>query len=57
MRRMLPESLTDAERVFRGKLFEVRTLEVPGRESGTFRKEVVVHPGAVIILPLLGLGS
>ena len=66
---MLSKSLIDAERVFVGKRFDVRALDVsipglpgvsaPGaRNDGeSYRKEVIVHPGAVVILPLLDLES
>ncbi len=44
-----------ATKVFEGKRFDVVTTELPNRDpaSGMFRKDVVVHPGAVVILPLL----
>ena len=51
---MLTKALADAECVFTAKRFSVRSLEVPGHDGALFRKEVIVHPGAVVILPLLG---
>lgn len=41
--------------VFTGKRFSVVRMDLPNREGvgGTYRKEVVVHPGAAVILPML----
>ncbi len=50
---MIPDFLTGSKRVFHGKRFDVRTLQLPGAEGRTVSKEIVVHPGAVVILPLL----
>ncbi|MCC6579664.1 MAG: NUDIX hydrolase [Phycisphaeraceae bacterium] len=39
--------------VFEGRRFQVHALDMAGPDGRVFRKEVVVHPGAVVILPLL----
>ncbi len=44
------------EPVFHGVKFDVEIRHVPTRDGGTARREVVVHPGAVVILPLLDDG-
>ena len=44
------------ERVFHGTRFDVDTVQLPERSGATVQREVVVHPGAVTILPLLDDG-
>ena len=41
------------EKLFRGVKFDVELRDVPTRDGQTARREVVVHPGAVVVLPLL----
>lgn len=43
----------EAEKAFSGVRFDVRSLDVPGKGNKPVRRDVVVHPGAVLILPLL----
>jgi ADP-ribose pyrophosphatase len=50
---MLPPSLQNSKEVFKGARFAVRAVELPGHGGGIVRREVIVHPGAVVILPLL----
>lgn len=50
---MLPPNLHHARETFHGPRFSVRTLELPGHDGKSHRKDVIVHPGAVVILPLL----
>lgn len=40
----------------RGRRFELRRRTVPTRGGGTTTREVVVHPGAVVLLPILDDG-
>ena len=49
----LPESLKNSERVFEGARFDVHQIELVGHHGGNYRREVVVHPGAVVILPII----
>lgn len=49
---MLPQSLRDSQRVFEGVRFDVHAFDVSGH-----RREVIVHPGATVILPLMDDGS
>jgi ADP-ribose pyrophosphatase len=49
----MSESLRDAPCVFHGVRFDVHAVELPGRDGRKHRREAVVHPGAVVILPLL----
>jgi ADP-ribose pyrophosphatase len=37
----------------RGRKFDLEVVELPGRNGKTLKREVVRHPGAVVILPLL----
>jgi len=37
----------------RGVKFELRARVVPTRDGGSTRREVVVHPGAVVLVPIL----
>lgn len=41
--------------VFSGKRFKVVSMDLPNRDAdaGTHRKDMVIHPGAAVILPLL----
>ncbi len=43
--------------VFRGSRFCVHELEITDRDGQVRRREVVRHPGAVVLLPLLADGS
>lgn len=43
----------DSPTVFSGRRIKVHTLEIKGRHDKQVKMEVVVHPGAVVILPLL----
>jgi len=49
----LVETRVDGEVVFKGKLLDVRrdTVRLPDGELGT--REYIVHPGAVLIVPVL----
>ena len=49
----LPESLKDSQCVFSGKKFDVRVVNVVGKSGYPIRREAVIHPGAVVILPIL----
>lgn len=44
------------ETVFQGVKFDVERRHVPTHDGGTAVREVVVHPGAVVVLPLLDDG-
>ncbi len=44
------------ETVFHGVKFDVELRNVPTHDGGTAVREVVVHPGAVVVLPLLDDG-
>lgn len=45
--------LQHAKVTFHGPRFDVRSFDMPGIDGKPHRKDVVVHPGAVVILPLL----
>jgi ADP-ribose pyrophosphatase len=53
----LAETLISSKSVYRGKLLEVREDLVRLPNGHTARREWVVHPGAVMILPLLSSGD
>ena len=59
MRSELPDlsHLDDAERLLQAVKFEVRAVDITQRDGSTRRREVVVHPGAVIILPVFDDGT
>lgn len=40
----------------KGRKFDFELIEFPGGRGGTIRREVVRHPGAVVILPILADG-
>lgn len=48
--------MTDSETIFRGVKFDLERRSVPTGDGGTATREVVVHPGAVVVLPLLDDG-
>lgn len=52
----LVETFAGGEQVFRGRLLDVRrdTVTLPGGDSAT--REYIVHPGAVMVVPLLDDG-
>ena len=52
-RGMIPDSLTHLPRVFEGSRFAVITTCVTAGDGRQRRRDVVLHPGAVVILPLL----
>ncbi|HAI14240.1 MAG TPA: NUDIX hydrolase [Phycisphaerales bacterium] len=43
------------QKVFTGKRFDVVSMDLPNRNanSGTHRKDMVLHPGAAVILPMI----
>ena len=47
----------DRERLLEGTKFNVDRVAVPRRSGGTTPREVIVHPGAVVVLPILDDGS
>ncbi|MEK8052390.1 NUDIX hydrolase [Ideonella sp. DXS22W] len=52
----LLEQFAEGEQVFRGRLLDVRrdTVTLPGGDAAT--REYIVHPGAVMVIPLLDDG-
>ena len=52
----LREEKIDSEQVFRGKLLDVRRDHVRLPNGGAATREYVVHPGAVLIVPMLDDG-
>lgn len=54
---MQPEALVRSERPFEGKLISVRVDTVRLPDGSERRREVVEHPGAVGILPVLATGT
>lgn len=49
----LPASLKESRLLLHGPRFDVREVDIPASGGGLVGKQVVVHPGAVVILPLL----
>lgn len=39
---------------YTGDRFDIRSVDLPGRDGQTHQRDVVVHRGAVVILPMLG---
>jgi ADP-ribose pyrophosphatase len=50
--RKMPKILREHE-ILRGSRFSVSALELLGDDGGLYQREVVRHPGAVVILPIL----
>jgi len=40
-------------KVYKGARFDVYSLQIPGSQGRLVKRDLVVHPGAVVILPLL----
>jgi ADP-ribose pyrophosphatase len=55
--RHLAEERIDGERVFDGKLLDVRRDRVRLPDGTTATREYVVHPGAVLVVPVLADGT
>lgn len=53
---MLPPSLQNQQRVLDGVRFDVIAVDLAKRSGGTKRREVVVPPDAVVIVPVLDDG-
>lgn len=51
--KIIVPTFENAERTFNGVRFDVHTIKLPGTKGNFVRRDVVVHPGAVIILPFL----
>lgn len=49
----LPDYLKEAQCVFQGTRVSLCTIQLPGKSGEVLQKEVVVHPGAVAILPVV----
>ncbi len=56
---MLPDFPQPGPVLLKGARFDVRQVSIPTKETGQPAKvrELIVHPGAVVILPLLGDGQ
>jgi len=52
----LREDTIDSEQVFRGRLLEVRRDRVRLPDGSEATREFIVHPGAVMVVPLLDDG-
>ena len=50
---MAPKNLKDFKRVFQGAQFDVRVTELSCASGKTVTREVVIHPGAVVVLPIV----
>lgn len=51
--KFLIPTFQEGKLAFQGIRYDVRTVKIPGRNDITIERDVIVHPGAVIILPLL----
>jgi ADP-ribose pyrophosphatase len=49
----LPLNLRDSFLEYEGVRFDVRSVEMPGKGDTKIKRDVVIHPGAVVILPLI----
>ena len=52
----MTEERGKAERIYTGVKFAVDRVRIAHREKGAVERELVVHPGAVIVLPVLDDG-
>jgi ADP-ribose pyrophosphatase len=49
----LPENIKESRVLLRGPIYDVHSVKIPSRTGQLIEKQLVVHPGAVVILPLL----
>lgn len=49
----IPKTLTDSQLIYHAVKFDVRSTTIPGKNGRTIRRDAIIHPGAVVILPLL----
>ena len=47
----------ESQEVFNGKKFKVRVDTITDRPGHTYRREIVVHPGAVVMVPVTKEGK
>lgn len=50
---MLPTSLQSAPRVYAGHRFDVHRVDLQGSDGQPHSRDLVVHPGSVLIVPVL----
>lgn len=50
---MLPSSLASAPRVYAGVRFDVHRVELTGSDGKPHPRDLVVHPGSVLIIPMV----
>jgi len=50
---MLPAEVSSAPIVHEGVRFNVHRLSVPGSDGASHAKDIVAHPGSVVILPIV----
>lgn len=50
---MTPPALANAPCVHRGIRFDVHRVELAGADGGTHARDIIVHPGSVLIVPVL----
>jgi len=50
---MLPDSLAQSPRVYTGVRFDVHRVELTGSDGQMHARDLVVHPGSVLIIPVL----
>lgn len=46
-------TFNESQKVFSGTRFDVASVQIDGKKGNKIQREVVLHPGAVVILPLL----
>jgi len=52
----ISQVLARSKRLFKGLRFDIYGLEVQGRSGERLKRELIAHPGAVTILPILNDG-
>lgn len=52
---MIPQhpQIVESRFVFRGRRIEVHSVSLQGTDGSRIERELIVHPGAVVVLPLL----
>lgn len=49
----LPEHLKGEKQIFKGSRIDLYVVQQTAQDGGKHQREIVIHPGAVVVLPLL----
>jgi len=47
---------TETEMIYQGRIFDLRLDKITGADGQVYKREIIVHPGAVVMIPIDALG-